>query len=99
MGFFDIEENVNEYIELAEGFDGAILINELKNHLPQGSSVLELGMGPGKDLDLLSKQYTVTGSDSSNVFINLYRKKNEQADLEQPRRSLPFILVREQRIR
>ena len=81
MGYYDIEDNVKEYIEMAEGFDGAMLIDELKNHSPKGSMVLEPGMGPGKDLDLLSEQYTVTGSDSSSVFINLYMKRNKQANL------------------
>ena len=35
----------------------------------KGSTLLELGMGPGKDLDLLKKTYSVTGSDSSKIFV------------------------------
>lgn len=81
MGYFDDLRNVAEYIQMAEGYDGRELIAVLKSHLPAGSSVLELGMGPGKDLDLLAQTYAVTGSDSSSVFLDLYREKHPSADL------------------
>ena len=71
MGYFDREENVQQYIDMVEGCDGAELIEILKGHLAAGSSVLELGIGPGKDLDILRDAgYTVTGSDSSSVFVD-----------------------------
>ena len=38
-------------------------------------------MGPGKDLDILSKTYKVTGSDSSQVFLDLYKEKHPDADI------------------
>ncbi len=81
MGFYDDEKNVQSYLEMAEGYDGAELIQILRNYLPTGATVLELGMGPGKDLDILGQDYVVTGSDNSQTFIDLYRKTNEQADL------------------
>ena len=81
MGFYDDEKNVSSYLEMAEGYDGAELIRILKEYLPVGAAVLELGMGPGKDLDILGQDYTVTGSDNSQIFLDLYRKKNKQADL------------------
>ncbi len=81
MGFYDTEEGVKQYIEMAEGYDGAELVEVLHKKLPQGSTVLELGMGPGKDLDLLRRPYRATGSDSSAAFLDLYRRKNSQADL------------------
>ena len=81
MGFFDTEEGVNEYLEMAKGHDGRELIEKLFEHLPADSTVLELGMGPGKDLELLSKRYQVTGSDNSNLFLDAYRKVNREADL------------------
>jgi cyclopropane fatty-acyl-phospholipid synthase-like methyltransferase len=81
MGYFHEEKNVLEYIKMVAGYDGAELIEILKEYLPAGSTVLELGMGPGVDLDILSSDYTVTGSDYSNVFLDLYRKKNKNADL------------------
>ena len=81
MGYFDKLENVNEYIKMVDGYDGKELIKILEDYLDPGSTLLELGMGPGKDLDLLQKKYTVTGSDSSEVFLDLYRKKNPKTDL------------------
>ena len=81
LGFFDTEKNVLEYIKMAEGFDGRDLISLLGGILPPGSTVLELGMGPGKDLDILSENFRVTGSDLSRVFLDLYRKNNPGSDL------------------
>jgi len=81
MGFFDTEEGVQEYLEMAKGHDGRELIEKLSEYLPANSTVLELGMGPGIDLGLLSKMYQVTGSDNSNLFIDNYRKVNPEADL------------------
>ena len=81
MGYFDHEENVEAYLAMADGYDGAELIAVLRQYLPEGSSVLELGMGPGKDLDLLRRAYRVTGSDTSRVFLDRYRKNHPDADL------------------
>ena len=81
MGYFDEKKNVEEYLRLADGYDGAMLVDVLEAHLAPGSTVLELGMGPGKDLDLLARHYAVTGSDSSAVFLDLYREKHAEADL------------------
>ena len=81
MSFFDTEEGVNEYIKLAKGYDGSDLIDELRKFLKEGSSILEIGMGPGKDLDILKKFYRVTGTDTSKVFINRYKKINPSADV------------------
>lgn len=81
MSYFDDVKNVRQYIHMAKGYDGRELIDVLKRYLPRGSSVLELGMGPGKDLDLLNQYYRATGSDSSKVFLDLYKKQHEDADL------------------
>ncbi|WP_299291183.1 trans-aconitate 2-methyltransferase [Nitrosopumilus sp.] len=81
MGFFDTEKGVDEYIKIAEGYDGTELIKILQEYLPKKSTVLELGMGPGKDLDILSKTFTVTGSDYSQVFLDRYKKENPESDL------------------
>ena len=81
MGFYDDEENVEAYVQMAEGYDGRELVDVLKKHLPSGSSVLELGMGPGKDLALLAEAYDATGSDSSEVFLRRYRRDHPDADL------------------
>ena len=74
MGYYDDEKNVAQYIRLAADYDGRLLIDALKTMLPKGSKLLELGMGPGKDLLLLNEDYDVIGSDSSQVFIERFRR-------------------------
>jgi trans-aconitate methyltransferase len=81
MGYYDSEENVEEYIAMAKAFDGRELVDALRKHLPDNATVLELGMGPGKDLEILSKFYRATGSDSSHLFVERYRKTHPEADL------------------
>ena len=81
MGFFETEKGVEQYINMSKGYDGTELIKILKEFLPEKSSVLELGMGPGKDLDILRKNYTVTGSDNSQIFLDRYKKQNPNVDL------------------
>ncbi|WP_346898400.1 class I SAM-dependent methyltransferase [Clostridium sp. UBA7503] len=77
MKFFMKEENVNQYIEMTKEYDPTSIVNKVKKYLPKGSTLLELGMGEGRDLELLSKEYKVVGSDNSEVFINKYKKKNK----------------------
>jgi SAM-dependent methyltransferase len=81
MGYFDNEKHVEEYIQLAEGYDGAALVQKLRQYLPKKSSVLELGMGPGKDLLLMETYYKVTGSDASQIFLDRFRSNHMEADL------------------
>lgn len=77
MGYFDNEQNVENYLKAAKGHDGADLIERLKTFLPAGATVLELGMGAGKDLALLKQAgYKPTGSDASLVFVERYRKEH-----------------------
>lgn len=70
------EENVDKYIEMVKDYDGSWVINKLNEYLEKGSSILELGMGPGEDLQMLAKDYKVVGSDNSNVFIEKFNEKN-----------------------
>lgn len=81
MGFYDTEGGIEAYVELAHGYDGAQLIATLSEYLPEGSSVLELGMGPGVDLDILARSYVATGSDYSQLFLDRYRATHPDADL------------------
>lgn len=83
MGYFDDEKNVDDYIHMAEGYDGAELIARLRAHLPDGARVLELGMGPGTDLLMLGEHFQVTGSDTSTVFLDRFRVQRPDADLLQ----------------
>lgn len=83
MDYFDDKKNVEAYIQMASGYDGRILIDILSKYLPKGGAVLELGMGPGVDLLLLSQDYKATGSDRSQVFIERFRNEHPSADLVQ----------------
>ncbi len=89
MGFYDSEEGVEEYIRMAEGYDGGELIERLSLYLEERSSVLEIGMGPGVDLKLLNRHYRATGSDNSEVFIRRYLKENPEADVLSENRKRP----------
>ncbi|MEM1250314.1 MAG: class I SAM-dependent methyltransferase, partial [Acidobacteriota bacterium] len=68
---------------MAEGYDGRGLIDSLREHLDDDSDILELGMGPGKDLLLLGEHFTATGSDRSKVFLDRFRAAHPSADLLQ----------------
>jgi cyclopropane fatty-acyl-phospholipid synthase-like methyltransferase len=81
LRYFDDVENVKKYLKMVEGYDGRELIKVLKTYLPNCSSVLELGMGPGKDLDILRKSFKVTGSDNSQVFLDYYKRRRKNVDL------------------
>jgi SAM-dependent methyltransferase len=81
LSYYDEENNVEQYIKMAEGFNGQKIINQLINYLPSDSLVLELGMGPGTDIPLLETHYKVTGSDYSKIFIDRYRKLHPNAEL------------------
>ena len=61
--------------------DGRNLVKVLRRCLKVNSTVLELGMGPGKDLDLLARYFQVTGSDNSQVFLDRYWVQNPGANL------------------
>jgi SAM-dependent methyltransferase len=78
---FNTRKSAAEYILMADGYDGRAIVEVLQAYLKPGSSVLELGMGPGKDIELLEEKYRVTGSDVSKVFIDMYREKRPAADL------------------
>ena len=66
---------------MAEGYDGGEFIPILRKYLDDNSTVLELGMGPGKDAELLSEYFRVTGSDHSKIFLDRFRARHPDADL------------------
>jgi cyclopropane fatty-acyl-phospholipid synthase-like methyltransferase len=57
MGFYDSIENVKMYIKMAEGYDGQLFYDLISKYLNNGASVLELGSGEGKDIELFSSKY------------------------------------------
>jgi len=69
MGFYDESNNVDRYIDMCADYDGSHLYEALKKQLKEGSSVLELGTGPGFDIPFLKSHYQVTGSDLSHEFL------------------------------
>ena len=81
MGLFDTVKGVEQYIKMAEGYDGAELIKILQKYFPENSTVLEIGIGPGKDMYILKKSYAVTGSDNSQVFLDKYKETHQDTDL------------------
>jgi ubiquinone/menaquinone biosynthesis C-methylase UbiE len=81
MNFYDDAENVEAYLTMAEGYDGRELMPILRRYVPNGAAVLELGMGPGKDVTLMAEHYQVTGSDRSAVFVERYRAAHAGADV------------------
>ena len=84
MGFYDDEETALQYIAMAEGYDGRELINVLRTHVANGARILEIGMGPGVDLNLLlNLHFDATGSDNSQFFLDRYRDSYPDADLIQ----------------
>ena len=82
MEFYDDPVKVDEYEKMCEEYDGSEIYKVLGRHLVDGLTLLELGCGPGNDINILHKKYTVTGSDLSNEFI--LRNKNKHTDI-------PFI--------
>jgi SAM-dependent methyltransferase len=74
-------KSVEQYIGMAEGFNGLELIQELESFRRPGSSwtILELGSGPGSDWELLSAlkkgETVVVGSDVSPVFVDRLKEK------------------------
>jgi trans-aconitate methyltransferase len=83
MNPFSTRKSAAEYIYMSDGYDGRAIVEVLNRYLPPGSSVLEIGMGPGRDMELLEEKYSVTGSDISRAFLDLYREKEPDADLLQ----------------
>ena len=55
MGYYDTKKGIQEYTKRSEKWGGQKLIKILKKHLPKKSTLLEIGMGPGRDFDILKK--------------------------------------------
>ncbi|NNE67882.1 MAG: class I SAM-dependent methyltransferase, partial [Pyrinomonadaceae bacterium] len=66
--------NAREYFEARRGLRGDFLVQKLCRYVGRGSSVLELGSGPGNDLPLLSKFFKITASDYSPHFVEFIKE-------------------------
>ncbi len=80
QAYYDSKDAVKEYIAAAKDVNSKPLIEKLKNVLEAGSSVLELGSGPGTDWCILSESYNVTGSDMSGEFLNYLKMNNPNGE-------------------
>lgn len=73
---YSSEEGAAAYAEAREGVEASILVDVLTSLLPGGSSLLELGMGPGNELVRLARRFDVTGSDKSKGFLELFSRSH-----------------------
>jgi len=78
--YYHSKESVDEYIKMAQGHDGRLIIKKLREYLPAGSKVLEIGSGPGTDWQILTKDYHVVGSDQSPEFIKHLTASNPMGE-------------------
>lgn len=58
----------------------AFVINKFMEYVNSSKTVLELGSGTGKDFSVFSKKYKITGSDYSDVFLKILRKKFKECN-------------------
>ncbi len=79
--YYENKEKVDGYTKFTPVHDGSVLVDALCKYLKKDSTVLELGIGPGKDFKKLSEHYRVTGSDFSRLFLDRYRVQDPAADL------------------
>ncbi len=71
MSYYSEQSNIDQYIEMSKEYSGAAFMKELNRYLSEGASVLELGIGEGKDQALLKEAgFIPTGSDSSQPFLD-----------------------------
>lgn len=75
MGFYDQSGNVDLYERMCADYDGTAIHAAISRHLEAGQSLLELGCGPGNDIDLFRQRYGVVGSDNSTEFLERCRKR------------------------
>ena len=73
MNYYHNAENAASYVAMCEGYDAAGQLQGLYSVLPENSSLLEIGSGPGNDMALLKSRYHVTGSDYSPAFIDILK--------------------------
>lgn len=75
MEFYNDPVKIDEYEKMCDEYDGSELYKVLQKHLADNLSILELGCGPGNDINFLREKYLVTGSDLSDEFLLRCKKK------------------------
>jgi SAM-dependent methyltransferase len=80
MGFYDDPASVDQYEKMCEGYDGSQIFDLLAKHLLPRQSILEIGCGPGNDIDSLKRSYQVVGSDNSDEFLKRCRARHPDVE-------------------
>jgi len=83
VNFYNDALKVDEYEKMCDGYDGTELYQVLDKHLAKSATLLELGSGPGNDIQYLQKKYSVTGSDLSEEFLLRCRKRFDNISFKQ----------------
>lgn len=81
MNFYHKQGNVALYKDMTRDYDACRICAKVKEVLPLRCTLLELGMGMGKDLLVLSKYYRVTGSDYSPLFLDEFCSKHPEIEV------------------
>ena len=81
MGYYDTKKGIEEYILRSQDWEGPKLVKILKKYISKHATLLELGMGPGRDFEILQKIYQATGSDKSKRFLERYKKTHKGSKL------------------
>lgn len=81
--YYQSKETVEGYLKAAADVDSKPLIEKLKGFLSAGSTLLELGSGPGTDWRILNESYSITGSDYSQEFLEHLKAENPEGEFLQ----------------
>jgi len=79
--FFLNEDNVKQYIDMTADYDGQWFLEQFTKYIPQNHKALELGIGPGTDLENIRQKYNVVGSDYSFVFAERYKRQHPEVKI------------------
>ncbi|WP_297520157.1 class I SAM-dependent methyltransferase [uncultured Clostridium sp.] len=80
MNCFNNKETVEKFLKRHKNYDGRVALI-LRSYLKKGASVLNIGLNNGKDFDILKQTYEVVGVDNSEIFIDIYKENNKQAQI------------------
>lgn len=81
--YYQSKATVEGYIKAAADVNSKPLMEKLKGFLRSGSSLLELGSGPGTDWKILNDSYKVVGSDYSQEFLEHLKADNPKGEFLQ----------------
>ena len=74
--WYESEKNISDYARMSAGTDGRRLVALLLQRLTEKSTLLEIGMGLGRDALLLHRHFEVTASDSSGLLVERFKRQH-----------------------